>query len=471
MQETAVFHPALQTDEDGQVRIEVTMPEALTRWRLMGMAHDAELRSGMISGELVTDHELMVQPNPPRFVRQGEQLDFSVKVTNRSDEPQRGEARLTFRDAATQSSVDAALGLDGDAQPFDLAAGASTALHWTINVPDDMDTLIYKAVAATETVSDGEEGRLPVLSRRIQVHHGLPWTIQGPGSETMQLKQLAESAKSETLQTRSLQVEVTSNPTWYALLALPYLMEYPHECNEQLFNRLYANLLAQHTLEGAPRVAEVIERWGQQDAADRPQRMRKQLPAIASAPASQPGDSQADPLRQLGVLTDRWRMDKEINAAIDKLLRRRAADGSWSWFPGGGANGYITLYIMAGIGRLKHLGVEEAEHLTDNGPRVIDRWIQLRHQALIEAGKDLNQNHLDPLVCLALYARSFFMEDEYRGDDVQAAIDFYLDQAKHHWERLRNWQSLAHLAIALKRMGDEQEAEAIMVWLKDNAVV
>ena len=219
------------------MKLEFTMPEALTEWKFLGFAHDKNLRSGFITDKTVTAKDLMVEPNPPRFVREGDRIEFTVKVSNQSSERQTGKVKLTFADARTLGSMDEALGskalLDDNAESrgierdFDIPAKQSRTYSWGIAIPDGMDFLTYKAVAATDKLADGEEGNLPVLSRRILVTESLPLPVRGRQTKNFEFTKLLESGKSKTLRHENVAVQMVSQPAWYAVMALPYLMEYP----------------------------------------------------------------------------------------------------------------------------------------------------------------------------------------------------------------------------------------------------
>ena len=174
LNETAFFFPHLLAGANGVVKIEFTMPEALTEWKFMGFAHDRELRSGFLTDKAVTAKDLMVEPNPPRFVREGDTIEFAAKVTNQTDARQNGLVKLTLADARTLKTVDVELANNLMEQPFDIPAKESRSFAWRLTVPDGMDFLTYKVVGATNQLSDGEEGYLPVLSRRILVSESLP---------------------------------------------------------------------------------------------------------------------------------------------------------------------------------------------------------------------------------------------------------------------------------------------------------
>jgi len=193
LNETAFFYPDLVSNEDGVVRIEFTMPEALTEWRFMGFAHDQELRSGFLSGTTVTAKDLMVQPNPPRFLREGDEVEFTVKVSNQSPTQQSGTVQLTFADARTDAEVDSKIGNSMPKQQFEMASGESKTYSWRLKIPDDLGFLTYKAVASTGKLDDGEIGYLPVLSRRILVTESLPLPIRGPATEAFSFEKLLQS--------------------------------------------------------------------------------------------------------------------------------------------------------------------------------------------------------------------------------------------------------------------------------------
>ncbi|MEI6178619.1 MAG: alpha-2-macroglobulin family protein, partial [Verrucomicrobiota bacterium] len=183
LRETAFFYPHLTSNEKGEVRMTFTMPEALTQWKFLGFAHDKALRSGLLEGTTVTAKDLMVQPNPPRFLREGDALDFTVKITNQSEREQSGAAGLTLADALTQKDTTAALGITESSQKWTIPAKESRTLSWHITVPDGTDFLTYKALATSGALSDGEEGWLPVIPRRMMLTESLTLPIRDAGTK------------------------------------------------------------------------------------------------------------------------------------------------------------------------------------------------------------------------------------------------------------------------------------------------
>ncbi len=256
LQETAFFFPQLHTDQEGNVSFSFTTPEALTKWKLQLLAHTKTLESATSTLETVTQKELMVIPNAPRFLREGDKITISTKIANISDKNLSGQAVLQLFDALTGKDIsstlirnfDNSLPLGEMAKPerdFSVDAKGNTQVSWNLFIPDDVQAVQYKVIAKAGDFSDGEQNALPVLTNRMLVTETLPMWIRSNQTKTFTLDKL-KNISSTTLKHHNLTLEMTCNPAWYAVQALPYLMEFPYECNEQIFSRYYANALASH---------------------------------------------------------------------------------------------------------------------------------------------------------------------------------------------------------------------------------
>ncbi|MFO0868673.1 MAG: alpha-2-macroglobulin family protein, partial [Pirellulales bacterium] len=472
LQETAFFFPHLIANNEGEVRIEFTIPEALTEWNFFGFAHDRELRSGLLTDKVVTSKEIMVQPNAPRFVREGDQLEFTVKVSNQSAGRQTGKVRLALADARTGEPVDAAFGNATPELDFDIPSHESRTLSWRIAVPDAAAVVTYKAVGSTGRLADGEEGFLPVLSRRILVTESLPLPIRGPQTKEFRFQRLLDAGKSDTLRHQTLTVQMVSNPSWYAVMALPYLMEFPHECSEQTFNRFYANALARHIAASDPRIRRIFDQWKGTPALDSPLTKNQDLKAVLleETPWVRQAEAESQARRNVGILFDDNRLQDEAARTFGKLAEMQLAEGAWPWFPGGRANDYITLYITTGFGRLRHLGLK-----IDMGPAIrsldrLDAWADEMYRAILQRPVNKDDNHLSSTVALYLYCRSFYLEDKPIPPARREAVDYWLGQARKYWVPLNQRQSQGHLALALLRFGDRETAQGIVRSLRERSV-
>jgi Bacterial Alpha-2-macroglobulin MG10 domain len=413
-------------------------------------------------------------------------VEFTVKVSNQTDALQTGNVRLTFTQAANGEGADKLLdvhpaetSLSSSAtteQSFDIPAKESRSFSWRITVPDGCGYLTYKAVGATATMSDGEEGAVPVLARRVLVTESLPLPIRDAGTKKFEFEKLLKSGSSKTLRNESLTVQMVSHPAWYAVLALPYLMEFPHECSEQVFNRLYANALARNIANSDPKIRRVFDQWKNLPALDSPLEKNQDLKAvmIEETPWLRDAENESQARRNVGILFDANRLNYETDATLRKLAEMQLQDGSWPWFPGGHGNDYITLYITTGFGRLRHLGVDINAEPAVRSLQRLDESMREEYTEIQKGSKP--QNYVPSSTdALYLYGRSFFLKDKPIDGVHRKAVEFFLAQARKFWLQTGCRQTQGHLALALKRFAaanDEADPTpaAIMASLKERSV-
>ena len=267
LEETVFFMPELKTDEEGRILVKFMMKEALTRWKFMGFAHTKDLEYAFTSQEIVTQKELMILPNAPRFLREGDAIFFTAKVNNMTEKSIKGQASLKLYNAANMHSVDAIFGNENQEITFETLAGQSTPLSWDLKIPDGKPmAIVYRVVAQSDEFSDGEENGLPVLSNRMLVTESMPMSIRPGKTKNYTFDRLNLMEESSSLRPHNFALEFTQNPAWYAVQALPYLMEYPYECTEQIFSRFYANSLAQAITDAHPNIRTVFDAWKDTDA-------------------------------------------------------------------------------------------------------------------------------------------------------------------------------------------------------------
>jgi hypothetical protein len=453
LQETAFFFPQLRMDSSGAVTFAFTMPEALTKWKLRAFAHTPDLRTGYTEATAVTQKPLMLMPNLPRFLREGDTITLPVKISSLTDRALEGAAQLTLLDAATMKPVDAAFKLTTqDAQKsFRLDAGRSNVVAWRVVVPEGVEAVVVrivaKANAGAEVFSDGEESALPVLPNRMMVTESLPFWVRGKerGTEerSFELKKLVESRKSSTLRNYKLTLEMTSNPAWYAIQALPYMMEYTFECAEQTFNRLYANAIAAHVANSNPKIKAVFEQWktannGSALLSNLEKNQDLKTALLTETPWVLQGKDESERKRRVGLLFDLNRMATELDGATTKLEKMQVASGAFPWFAGMPESRFVTQYVLAGIGHLKRLGVADNARLQAIATKALhwcDREMNREYQELErQAGFTKTGNYLGYTAIQYLYARSYFSDTELPAE-CNEAFTFWLEQAKAHWTK------------------------------------
>ncbi|MBF0410213.1 MAG: hypothetical protein HQM10_22905 [Candidatus Riflebacteria bacterium] len=476
LNETAFFFPHLKIETDGTVKINFTIPEALTTWKFLGFAHGEECESGGLTATTITQKDLMVQPNPPRFLREGDSLLFTAKITNLSDQLQKGVVKLSLFDPISEKERNSEFDLTSAELEFDVPAKESKSFEWKIKVPDTPGIVGYKVVAASDKFSDGEAGQLPLLSRRILVREAMPLPIRGPETKKFRFNKLADSGKSDTLKHESLTVQVTSNPAWYAVQALPYLMEFPYECSEQIFNRLYANSLAKHIAASDPKIKRVFAVWKAEEAQggkallsnlEKNEDLKNVL--LMETPWVCDAKNETEAKHKVGMLFDDMIVKTSIANATDKLKKLQLGSGGFSWFPGGPPDEYITLYIVTGFGRLKHLKVDVDTSLAMNALNYLDNWVNKIYQEILRHGH-IHEMNINSTIAMYLYGRSFYLKDRPIPDSAKTAVDYFLGQGKEYWLKLDSKMAQGHLALAESRFGDKTLPKGIYASLKERSV-
>jgi len=482
LQETTFFFPELYTDQEGHLAFSFTTPEALTTWKLQLLAHDQKLRSGYASMESITQKELMVIPNAPRFLREGDELTFTAKIANLTDKKLVGLAQLQLRDALTNSDITLKLlsvSLSGNApqqsvnKEFTVDSLGNAQVSWRLKVPKGIQAVQYTLWAKAGDFSDGEENLLPVLTNSTLVTESLPMWVGGDQAKTFVLEKL-QNPVSATLRHHKLTLEITSNPAWYALQALPYLMEYPHECNEQIFAKYYANSLAAHLVNGNPRIRQVFDQWQNSDAAVSHLERNPELKSILiqETPWLRDAQSETEQKKRIALLFDLNTMRREQDNSLGKLQLNQLPSGAWTWFKGGKANRWITQHIVSGLGHLQYLKVAQGEGNTSpmiqNAVNYLDNEFVKEYEELKKYKKNLKEDHLNSMQVHYLYIRSFFPDIE-ASEKVRSAIVYYQGQAQKFWTK-KNLYSKGMLALALYRMGDEISALKILQSLEENSI-
>ncbi|WP_282134376.1 carboxypeptidase-like regulatory domain-containing protein [Seonamhaeicola maritimus] len=474
LNETAFFFPHLKTDENGSVSFSFTTPEALTQWKLQLIAHTKTLESATKTLTTVTQKELMVIPNAPRFLREGDQITISTKVANLTEKELSGQALLVLTDAITGNNIDAKLSNSANNKPFVINAKGNTQVSWNLSIPEEVQAVQYKVIAKTADFSDGEQNALPVLSNRMLVTETLPMWIKSNETKTFTLDKL-KNVSSGSLKHHKLTLEMTSNPAWYAVQALPYLMEYPYQCNEQTFSRYYANTLASHIASSNPRIQEVFNQWKSQDALISNLEKNDELKSILiqETPWLRNAQIETEQKKRIALLFDLNKMNNELQSALDKLENNQMSSGAWAWFKGGYENRWITQHIIAGFGHLNKLGVNSSsveESMIKRAIKYLDAQFVKEYYNLkkYDAKRDLSKDHLSYSQLHYLYMRSFYPEIK-KSKEVDEIGKYYQSQIQKYWLK-RSLYAKGLMALVSHRNGDIKTGGKILKSLKENSI-
>lgn len=475
LNETAFFFPDLETDEEGNIIISFTSPESLTKWKFMAFAHNKNLAFGFLEDETVTQKELMVMPNAPRFLRENDTVFFTSKVINLSDKDLSGTTSLQLFDAITMKPLDTSMILGQQSISFSAPAGQSYGANWQLFIPKGLQAIVYRVSAKSENFTDGEEASLPVLSNRMLVTEALPFYTKGNLTRTFSLDKLLNN-KSTTLTHHKLTLELTSNPTWYAIQALPYMMEYPYECSEQLFSRFYANSIASHIVNSQPRIKQVFEQWKTSDALisnlEKNQELKSLL--LQETPWVLEAGNEQEQKKRVALLFDINKMSGELQNAITKLSRNQASNGGWPWFKGMPDNRYITQHIISGFGHLKQLHIgnnlfdDRQQPMIDKALHYLDDRMKEDYDNLQSRKIPLDQDNLGSQTIQYLYARSFYSETPISIKHKEA-FGYWKKQAATYWVSKGIYMQ-GMISLALNRYGNQVVGFDIIKSLKERSL-
>lgn len=363
LNETAFFYPAMETDKDGNVRLKFTLPESVTTWHFMGLSHDKEMRNGLLTDDAVAKKTVMVQPNQPRFLREGDKATLIAKVFNTSEKKVNGTARLQIIDPESNKVV-----LQKD-QQFSVNANGTESVSFNI---DGLKEGIYinKVVVAGNGYSDGEQHYLPVQSNKELVTNTLPFTLHEKGEKTLDLSVLfsdKHGKNSKYAQDAKVTIEYTNNPAWLMIQALPSVSTANDNNAISLMTAIYSNTIAQYILKQSPCIKQVVNLWKQEKGKEsslmsnleKNQGLKSLV--LDETPWILDADKEADQKRILINYFDENQVENRITAQISKLKNLQNSDGSFSWWKDMPGNRYMTTAIVMMMTRLnKMVGVQQS---------------------------------------------------------------------------------------------------------------
>ena len=474
LSETAFFLPNLKTDSKGNLSFNFTSPEALTSWKLRLLAHNKDAVSGYLEKSVITQKELMVSPNFPRFFREKDTIVISAKISNVTAGAKTGIASLQFFDAVTMQPIDAEMLNAKNIKNFTVAAFGNTTATWTISIPEGLQGVQYKILAKSGNFSDGEENIILVLTNNMLVTESIPIWVRENSTKEYTFENLKNNTSS-TLKNHQFTLEYTSNPAWIAIQSLPYLMEYEHECAEQTFARFYANALASEIISSNPKIATVFEEWRKNGKLNSRLEENEELKSIilAETPWLNDAQSEEEKKKNLALLFDLEKMKTSQEATFDKLKQKQKSSGGFAWFDGSEENEYITRHILAGLGHLSKLSknnTSQIDQIAKTAIPFLDHKFLIYHKARTKNLKTTAKLiWVNPYTDLHyLYARSFYLDKYPVSDTLKKATKMYLESAKKEWLSYSLYEK-GLAALTLNRFGESETAKKIIESLKETS--
>ena len=357
LNETAFFYPQLTTDAEGTIALKFTLPESLTTWRFMGLAHTKDMCYGMLDGEAVAQKDVMIQPNMPRFIREGDEATITARIFNTCDHDISGNATLRLIDPETDAVV------YEQTEPFSLGAGATTTASYPLSITSQSSLFICQVMAVGEGFSDGEQHYLPLLPSTDRVIVTVPFTQIEPGTKTIDLSQLIpEDGKGG-----KLTVEYTNNPAWLMIQALPYIGKPIDDNAISQSASYYANSIGQYIIDQNPKAKTAFDLWQQEtgnetslmSALEKNQDLKELV--LNETPWVLDADNEAEQKQRLADFFDTNTMQMRLSSSLDKMRNLQRSDGGWSWWPEMPGSFYMTVAVSEMLVRLNTLTGKKAE--------------------------------------------------------------------------------------------------------------
>ena len=358
--ETAFFYPQLRTNEKGEVSISFVLPESLTRWKFMGLAHTRNVDYGKIEATATASKEFMLQPNMPRFVRVGDKANIAASLMNLSDKGVKGTVRMELFNPETEKVF------YSQKQKFDVKGGETGHVNFTFEVGDKYAVMACRMVADGDTFSDGEQRYIPVLTDKQWVTETVPLNVNGEGAHTFSLENLFNK-HSKTASEQRLTVEFTAHPAWYAVQALPVVANPQNEDALSWATAYYAHSLAAFIVKENPRIKQVFDSWKAQGGTketfmsnlQKNQELKNIL--LAETPWLTEATNEAEQKQRIATLFDLNTMNSQLAVSVEKLGELQNADGAWSWYKGMQGSRYVTTQVMEMLVRLNALTHQDTD--------------------------------------------------------------------------------------------------------------
>lgn len=470
MQETAFFYPALMADKNGDVVLKFTLPESLTTWKFMGVAHTTDLCSGTLYGETIAQKDVMLQPNMPRFIRMGDQAQLSARIFNISEQSQSGTVRIELIDPETEKVVFT------DLQSFTVEAGKTGHATFRYQPSEQYSLLVCRMMAAGADFSDGEQHYLPILPDKERVTKSVPFTQHEPGVKAIDLTKLFPTGTTQ----QKLTIEYTNNPAWLMVQSLSALSKPYEKSAIDQAAALYSNMLAKAIMDQTPKAKAVFEQWSREEGNETS--LHSQLEKneelkdiiLAETPWVNDADRETEQKHRIADFFDGNLISSRLETAKSKLDELQSGDGGFTWYPGMPSSPYITMTVVQMLARLSVMvgGTDEIDNTIkqtkDNAMRYMDGEIVKMVAEMRKWEKKGIKPSFPSFVALQWLYVNAIANRQLKKDPADAKA--YLMPLLKKDIKAQSLYEKAMTAIILQQNGDQQMAREYVQSLKEYSV-
>ena len=458
----------LITDADGMATVRFNAPQLLTKWNVQGISFTDSLKTGRVDTTLVTRKLIMVEPASPRFLRQGDRMEFTVKVSNMTEKDVKVAVTMTLTDAVTSKALSIIEG--GYKKNVTVPASGSSSTSFTIKVPAGLTAVTYRLTAQTTGHSDGMMETIPVLSNRTQVVQSLSLFNNGSEKRTFRFEVL-DKPRSTTMADEELTLEYSATPIWYAIQSLPVMIRVDDPSNLRVFHSMMGAAISQNLCKRYPVIREMLDEWRALPASAWQTQLEKNRKLsgtlLEETPWLRCSNNERDRLHDLATQLGTEETAQAFEKALKQILDAQAADGGWPWIEGLQSNMHITDEILQGLGLLIENGIievtPELKSVLQKGIDYLDAQFY-RLYDVRQKPESLGYSELSYLL-----TRSYYVSYPFNGQ-TRASYTYFTRLADIQETHELNLYFRAQLALLMARSGKNDKAEHIAATLVERSL-
>ena len=465
MNPTALFVGGIMTDENGRATVRFKAPQLLTRWNLQGFAYSEPMQTCIVQDTMVTRKTIMVEPSAPRFLRQGDVLDFTQKVSNLSEGEMKASVSLTLTDGISGRKLKIIEG--AQKKDVTIPAGGSVRVSFHISVPKDINALTYTTVARTSDHSDAIQQTLPVLTTRMKVVQSLSLFNNGREKREFNFRELKK--RTDTMSDEQLILEYSASPIWYAVQSLPAMVNDLDISTIGLLHKVMGTAITMDIVRRNPAVSRMLEEWRQLEPEEWEKRMELNRSLTETLSEETPWllDGGTARLRNLARVLDPVSVENELKMAENLLLGAQLSDGGFPWIVGFPYSSvYVTEEIVHAMGQLMENGAIDRPGLKSAMERAVHYLDSEYYKNYYEKEKPekLSMDVLDYLL-----VRSYFSNVSFNGS-TRDSYGWFMKLAGKQDTHNVGLYYRTELALLFARDGQRAEAERIAATLLDRSL-
>jgi hypothetical protein len=477
LKETALFIPHLNFNKNGIANIDFTLPIKTGEWKMMSFVHGKGLESGKFETLIVTSKKLMVTPHMPRFIREGDTITLSSKVINGDKKKIKGKVELKLYNVTNKQEVTKDFIKGKNYKRFNIRGKREKDIFWKVkaNKKFDYNKVYYEVLVYSDKNSkaiDQKVGLMEIPTNLITVKDSIPLVSYSDPDQKITTNRFILpkllNLKDKSIRSKRLEVQLSLNPEWYALTALPFICETKYDNNDQIMNSLFSHLVALRLLEQNPKLKGEWSQW-----------IRRKYPKIYGSqltnkhgniiekqtPWKSVKNSEEEVMKNLDRFFNKSDLIDRSEKLRRKLVGRIGQRGGWSWFPGGPESRFITIKILQEIGHLLKMGNNVSEDLYERPIKYLDdevlKWAQ-------KIKKD--RKFISSFMSKVLYTRSLFIKKIPLKGKVKELYRKELDFVEKSWNLINNLKTEAILAMGLWNFGRLVTGREILKSIKERSL-